>query len=110
MANVARSCFYGISRISPNPLRVERIAPKAELMKILLVVQAGMISGFDADTLDSFPNQYNFLQWAGIPMASITMLNAPEGTPLEKRLTQEKRLIARPMDVFFSAPISSRNR
>jgi radical SAM superfamily enzyme YgiQ (UPF0313 family) len=66
-----------------------------------VMVQAGMISGFDADTLDSFRNQYNFLQWAGIPMASITMLNAPEGTPLEKRLIQEKRLVARPMDDFF---------
>jgi radical SAM superfamily enzyme YgiQ (UPF0313 family) len=66
-----------------------------------VMVQAGMISGFDADTLDSFRNQYDFLQLAGIPMASITMLNAPEGTPLEKRLIQEQRLVERPMDDFF---------
>jgi radical SAM superfamily enzyme YgiQ (UPF0313 family) len=66
-----------------------------------VMVQAGMISGFDADTLDSFRNQYDFLQRAGIPMASITMLNAPEGTPLEKRLILEKRLVERPMDDFF---------
>jgi radical SAM superfamily enzyme YgiQ (UPF0313 family) len=57
-----------------------------------IMVQAGMITGFDSDTLDSFGVMYEFLQAAGIPMVLLAMLNALDGTPLQRRLADEGRL------------------
>jgi hypothetical protein len=56
------------------------------------MVQAGMITGFDSDTVDSFGVMYDFLQAAGIPMVLLAMLNALDGTPLRRRLAEEGRL------------------
>jgi hypothetical protein len=56
------------------------------------MVQAGMIVGFDSDTLRSFRAQYDFLQAAGIPMVLLAMLNALDGTPLQQRLADAGRL------------------
>ena len=82
-------------------LRSDLISDVHTIQSLGVMVQAGMISGFDADTVESFRVQYEFLQRAGIPMVSVTMLNAPEGTPLEKRLIGEQRLAERPMNDFF---------
>lgn len=57
-----------------------------------IMVQAGMITGFDSDTLDSFGVMYEFLQAAGIPMVLLAMLNALDGTPLQRRLADAGRL------------------
>lgn len=57
-----------------------------------IMVQAGMITGFDADTEDSFSLMDAFLQTAGIPMVLLAMLNALDGTPLQRRLALEGRL------------------
>ncbi len=51
-----------------------------------------MITGFDSDTLDSFALMYDFLQSAGIPMVLLAMLNALDGTPLQRRLGEDGRL------------------
>ena len=51
-----------------------------------------MITGFDSDTLDAFARMYAFLQAAGIPMVLLAMLNALDGTPLQRRLADEGRL------------------
>ena len=56
------------------------------------MVQAGMITGFDSDTLETFGHQFEFLQAAGIPMVLLAMLNALDGTPLQRRLANENRL------------------
>ena len=37
-----------------------------------LFISAGLIVGFDADDLDIFDEQFNFLQAAGIPMAMLS--------------------------------------
>jgi radical SAM superfamily enzyme YgiQ (UPF0313 family) len=57
-----------------------------------IMVQAGMIAGFDSDTFDTFGQQFEFLQEAGIPMVLLAMLNALDGTPLRQRLANEGRL------------------
>src|SRR6185295_12085697 len=57
-----------------------------------IMVQAGMITGFDSDTVDSFGVMFEFLQSAGIPMVLLAMLNALDGTPLRQRLAEEGRL------------------
>jgi radical SAM superfamily enzyme YgiQ (UPF0313 family) len=69
-------------------------------------VQAGMIVGFDSDTTDIFRRQYEFAQEAGTAMISLGTLNAPEGTPLERRLLAQGRLDPAPVaDVYSSTNI-----
>jgi len=55
-------------------------------------IQAGMIVGFDHDTLEIFDEQFEFLQEACIPISSIRVLSAPEGTRLWARLYKEGRI------------------
>jgi radical SAM superfamily enzyme YgiQ (UPF0313 family) len=75
-----------------------------------IMVQAGVICGFDSDSVDSFRTQYEFLQRAGTAMVSVTMLNAPEGTPLEARLRRENRLKLTPVtDAYFDTNLVPKN-
>lgn len=55
-------------------------------------VTAGMIVGFDADTVDIFERQYQFAMNTSIPIFNTSVLVAPYGTPLYTRLEQEGRL------------------
>jgi radical SAM superfamily enzyme YgiQ (UPF0313 family) len=73
-------------------LRSDLIADVHRIQQRGIMVQAGMITGFDSDTLESFGQQYEFLQAAGIPMVLLAMLNALDGTPLQRRLAEEGRL------------------
>lgn len=61
-----------------------------------IAVQAGIVTGFDADTTESFRLTFDFLQEAGVPIAMVNILQAPEGTPLANRLLREGRLAPRP--------------
>jgi len=91
-------------------LRSNLVGDIHSLQRRGIMVQAGMICGFDADTIDSFGVQYDFLQQAGTPMVSVTMLNAPEGTPLEGRLREEHRLTLEHMrDAYFATNIIPKN-
>ena len=55
-------------------------------------VQAGMITGFDHDRLDAFERQFRFAQQSGLPTLTAGVLNAPDGTALERRLRAEGRI------------------
>jgi hypothetical protein len=113
-----RQAFVGIE--TPNEaallevkkrqnLRASLTADVAALHSRGIMIQAGMISGFDADTLASFARQFEFLQAAGIPVVSVSMLNAPEGTPLERRLRGENRLKLVPVhDLYLETNIIPR--
>lgn len=68
-----------------------------------IIVQAGMIVGFDADRTDIFVRQFDFAQEAGTAMTSLTTLNAPEGTALEKRLKEQGRLREGLIDDAFTS-------
>ncbi len=57
-------------------------------------VFAGMIIGFDNDTIETFEKQYRFVMDAGIQAAMIGLLAALPKTPLYERLEREGRLIA----------------
>lgn len=57
-------------------------------------VQAGFIIGFDHDTPSIFERQVNFIQKSGIVAAMVSLLNAPRGTRLYKRLMSEHRLLS----------------
>jgi radical SAM superfamily enzyme YgiQ (UPF0313 family) len=73
-------------------LRADLIEDVHRIQRRGIMVQAGMITGFDADTLDSFVASFEFLQAAGIPMVLLAMLNALDGTPLQRRLAEADRL------------------
>lgn len=52
----------------------------------------GFIVGFDHDDEDTFDEIEGFLDETGSPIASVSILNAPEGTPLFERMRKAGRL------------------
>ena len=52
----------------------------------------GMIVGFDHDDEETFKEIEGFLSETGSPIASLSVLNAPAGTPLYSRLDQQGRI------------------
>jgi len=59
-----------------------------------LQVQGGFIVGFDSDPLSIFKSQINFIQKSGIVTAMVGLLQAPRGTRLFQRLSEENRLVS----------------
>lgn len=109
-----REAFIGIETPDPDALHevkkhqnvtASMVADVHRLQRRGMIVWAGMICGFDADTTASFRRQYEFAQEAGTPIVSLSLLSAPEGTPLEKRLAVEGRLAAEMSDVFMETNI-----
>jgi radical SAM superfamily enzyme YgiQ (UPF0313 family) len=97
-----RYVFVGIETPNKASLQValKRQNTKADLVDDVhefyrhgVAIHAGMIVGFDADTPDVFTAQLEYLQEAGIPIASVSILNAPDQTPLQARLRREGRYI-----------------
>jgi len=58
-----------------------------------LEVQAGFIVGFDSDPANIFDKVITFIQESGIATAMVGLLNAPRGTKLFQRLSNEGRLL-----------------
>jgi radical SAM superfamily enzyme YgiQ (UPF0313 family) len=96
-----RQAFVGIETPNADALREVKkrqnlrsnlIADVHRIQSRGIMVQAGMITGFDSDTLETFGHQFEFLQAAGIPMVLLAMLNALDGTPLQRRLAADNRL------------------
>ncbi|MHB9013243.1 MAG: B12-binding domain-containing radical SAM protein [Ignavibacteriaceae bacterium] len=58
-----------------------------------LEVQGGFIVGFDNDPPTIFDRLTNFIQESGIVTAMVGLLNAPNGTKLQKRLITEGRML-----------------
>jgi radical SAM superfamily enzyme YgiQ (UPF0313 family) len=77
-------------------LRADLLADVHRVQQHGIVVQAGIITGFDADTRFSFQPTFEFLQEAGIPIVIVNIMQAPQGTPLADRLLREGRLIQHP--------------
>ena len=57
-----------------------------------IIVQAGMIVGFDSDGPDIFGRQYEFSTRAAAPITTLGALVAPPATPLYARMKREDRL------------------
>lgn len=58
-----------------------------------LEVQGGFIVGFDNDPPAIFEKLTDFIQESGIVTAMVGLLNAPRGTKLQKRLSDEGRML-----------------
>lgn len=102
--------FVGIETSDPDALRdvkkrqnvrADLVADIRKIQRRGIMVQAGMICGFDTDTTASFHTQYEFIQQSGIPMIALSLLSAPEGTPLETRLRREFRLKPEPLEDIY---------
>lgn len=96
-----RHAFVGLETPSPEALlearkpqnlRADLVGGVHSLHRHGIMVNGGIICGFDADTLETFGLLHDFVQAAGFPMVNLNMLRAPEGTPLEARLAAEGRL------------------
>lgn len=74
-------------------VRTDLVADLRTLQGRGIVVQPGMIVGFDAGGLDIFERQFEFLQEAEVPVPQLGMLNAHHGTALQRRLRAEGRLV-----------------
>ncbi|MHB8581100.1 MAG: B12-binding domain-containing radical SAM protein [Ignavibacteriaceae bacterium] len=64
-----------------------------KIQKFGLEVQGGFIVGFDNDPPTIFDKLTKFIQESGIVTAMVGLLNAPNGTKLQKRLITEGRML-----------------
>lgn len=64
-----------------------------EFVKNSIVVDGGMIVGFDGDHSDIFQIQFDFAMNTPVPVFTLGALVAPAATRLHDRLSKEKRLI-----------------
>ncbi len=64
-----------------------------KIQKSGLEVQGGFIVGFDNDPPTIFDKLTSFIQESGIVTAMVGLLNAPNGTRLQKRLISEGRML-----------------
>lgn len=96
-----RLAFVGLETSSPEALteakkhqnvRQDLVGDIHKVQRQGIQVQSGLVCGFDADDLTSFRRQFEFMQAAGTPNVAVTVLAAPEGTPLETRLRAAGRL------------------
>ena len=58
-----------------------------------ILVQAGCIVGFDNDDISIFKAQFDFFQKLGIPNIQVMPLQAPDGSPLKRRMIKEGRYL-----------------
>ena len=58
-----------------------------------ILVQAGCIVGFDHDDKSIFKAQFDFFNKMGIPNIQVMPLQAPDGSPLKRRMIKEGRYI-----------------
>lgn len=106
---MADACFLGAfigiespnieSLVEANKKQNYRTDIAADVMKIQsygLVIQSGMIVGFDHDDASIFDRHFEFYQKTGLMIPTIHLLKAATGTPLWVRLLKEGRVLRLP--------------
>jgi radical SAM superfamily enzyme YgiQ (UPF0313 family) len=76
----------------PNKNR-DLLASVKRIQQFGLRVNGGFIVGFDSDPATIFQQLVDFIQESGIVTAMVGLLNAPRGTRLYQRLTDEGRIL-----------------
>lgn len=105
LATDAGFYFLYVGIETPNPENLKTVHKvqnlhkdlRAECHKIMeygIAVRSNTIVGFDGDDTSTFDSMYEFHQGVGSPMAAVTILMAPEGTPLWRRMREEGRVIS----------------
>ena len=78
----------------PQNYTIDLVEVAKKIMSYGVVIKAALVVGFDHDTTDIFDRQFEFLQETCIPVTSLHILEAPDGTRLWARLLAEGRLIS----------------
>lgn len=71
---------------------IDLIAQIQRFLDAGIAVNGTMIVGFDADDATIFQQQYAFAMQTPVPLYALTMLVAPESTPLYERMKNANRL------------------
>lgn len=99
-----KQLFLGLESISQSSMdqvhkgfnRVEEYARIIERVHAHgIAVQAGIIFGFDSDTVDIFQETLDFLEETGVQNATFNILTPFPGTPLFRALDAEGRILTR---------------
>lgn len=69
------------------------VADIKKIQRAGMQVQGGFIVGFDSDTHSIFQRQIDFIQKSGVVTAMVGILQAPVGTALYERMSNEGRLV-----------------
>lgn len=97
------SVFIGIETPSEQSLlecnksqnkNKDMVASVKKIQKAGIEVQGGFIVGFDSDHEAIFDDMIAFIQKSGIVTAMVGLLNAPNGTELQKRMQREGRMLS----------------
>jgi radical SAM superfamily enzyme YgiQ (UPF0313 family) len=90
-----------VSQLSMEEVRKEfnRVEDYARIIKRVhahgIAVQAGIVFGFDHDTLAIFRDTLDFLEETGVQNATFNILTPYPGTPLFQRLEAQGRILTR---------------
>ena len=78
--------------LQPSPAYLEGIK---KLHDAGIAVQTGLVFGFDHDDVTVFERTLEFLEQAGVDVASIGSLTPFPGTPIFRKLEEEGRILTR---------------
>lgn len=80
----------------PQNYQTDMVAAIRKIQSYGIIIQSGMIVGFDHDDIAVFDEHFEFLQQTGLAVPMINLLKAPKGTRLWARLHKEGRVINLP--------------
>jgi hypothetical protein len=80
-------------------LKLDLVEEVSRIVEHGIMVNGGMIVGFDADGLDIFERQFSFASAMPVPVFSVGALVAPAATPLHERMRAAGRLVDRGTEV-----------
>jgi radical SAM superfamily enzyme YgiQ (UPF0313 family) len=79
----------------PQNYSVDMVEAVTKIHSYGIIIQSGMILGFDHDDVTIFDEHFTFLQETGVPVPMINLLKAPTGTKLWARLHKVGRVFQR---------------
>ncbi|HEU0293453.1 MAG TPA: radical SAM protein [Anaerolineales bacterium] len=97
-----RQLFLGLESISQQSMvevnkRFNRVEEYFQIMECIhshgIAVQVGIVFGFDHDTPEIFKATLDFLEEAGVQNATFNILTPFPGTPLFRRMDDERRIL-----------------
>lgn len=91
LETINKDCLEEVNKGQMGQYDPFQVIPRISSYGIIPFI--GMIVGFDHDTPDVFREIEDFLDKTSSPFASISVLNAPNNTPLYERMKREGRLI-----------------
>ena len=94
--------FIGIESINPETLaninkrhnlNKDLIAEAQRIMSYGIALRGNTIVGFDEDDTSTFERLFEFHQTACFPVPAITILQAPHGTPLWRKMVEKGQVV-----------------